>query len=124
MGIEIISMFIVSLALTLIIEIIVARAWGLKSKKERKLVVLVNILTNPVAVFFSWICNNYLGNNFYFLAQCLIEIVVIVVEAELYLWFAKEDGWNIKKPIQFAIIVNMISWLSGVAIQCMNKIYL
>lgn len=115
MGIEIVSMFVVSLVLTLIIELIVARCWGMKSKKEYRLVVLVNILTNPVAVFLAWICNNYLGNNSYFIAQCVIEAVVIVVEAKIYLGFVKE-GWKIKKPIPFAIIVNMISWLSGVAI--------
>ena len=51
MWIEIISMFAISLALTLIIELIVARCWGFQTKKELLLVILVNILTNPAAVF-------------------------------------------------------------------------
>ena len=50
MGIEIVSMFVVSLVLTLIIELIVSRCWGMKSKKEYRLVVLVNILTNPASL--------------------------------------------------------------------------
>ena len=116
---EIISMFAVSLILTLIIEILVARCWGMKTKKEVKLVVLVNLLTNPAAVFVAWICNYYLESSFYFLVQCVIEIVVVVTEAKIYLWFVK-DGWNIKKPILFALVVNMVSWLLGAAIQYMK----
>lgn len=117
MWIDIFSMFAVSLGLTIIIECSVARVWGLKSRKEMLLVLLVNILTNPAAVFCVWICNGYLGSDFSFLYQCIVEFVVVVVEGKVYSGFAKEEGWNIKKPVQFSIIVNMISWLSGVVLQ-------
>ena len=117
MWIDIFSMFAVSLGLTIIIECSVARVWGLKSRKEMLLVLLVNILTNPAAVFCVWICNGYLGSDFSFLYQCIVEFVVVVVEGEVYSSFAREEGWNIKKPLQFSIIVNMISWLSGVVLQ-------
>ena len=117
MWIDIFSMFAVSLGLTIIIECSIARVWGLKSRKEMLLVLLVNILTNPAAVFCVWICNGYLGREFSFLFQCVIEFVVVVVEAKVYSGFGREEGWNIKKPLQFSIIVNMISWLSGVVLQ-------
>lgn len=115
---DIASMFVVSLMLTIIIECSVARVWGLKTKKEILLVLLVNVLTNPAAVFCIWICNGYLGSHYSFLYQCIIEFLVVVVEAKVYSDFAKEADWNIKKPLQFAIIVNLISWLSGVMLQC------
>lgn len=111
MWIEIISMFAISLALTLIIELVVAKCWGFQTKKELLLVILVNILTNPAAVFLSWICN---GN---FLSQCVIEFFVVVVEAKVYWGFTKVNGWHIKKPVLFALIVNMVSWMSGLLIQ-------
>lgn len=117
MWIDILSMFAVSLILTIIIESVVARIWGLKTKKEMLLVLLVNILTNPAAVFCVWIGNSYLGSPFDFLFQCIIELGVVVVEGKVYSSFAREEAWNIKKPLQFAFIVNMISWLSGVVIQ-------
>lgn len=117
MWIDIFNMFAVSLILTIIIECSLARVWGLRTKKEMLLVLLVNILTNPAAVFVVWVCNGYLGSEFSFLFQCVIEFVVVVVEAKIYTSFAREESWNIKKPLQFAIIVNMISWLSGVVIQ-------
>lgn len=117
MWIEIISMFAISLVLTLIIESAVARVWGLKTKKEMLLVLLVNILTNPTAVFCAWLFNGLLGSNCSFGFQCVIEVIVVIVEAKVYSSFAREEGWNIKKPLQFAIIVNMVSWLSGVVIQ-------
>ena len=117
MWIDIISMFTFSLTLTIIIEASVARVWGLKSRKEMLLVLLVNILTNPAAVFCVWICNGYLGSHFSFLYQCIVEFVVVVVEGKVYSSFAKEEGWNIKKPLQFSFVVNMISWLSGVVLQ-------
>lgn len=117
MWIDIFSMFAVSLGLTIIIESVIARLWGLKTRKEMLLVVFVNILTNPAAVFFAWMAGAYLGSKWHFPTQCMIEIVVCAVEAYIYLNFVREEGWNIKKPLQFAIVVNMISWLSGVVIQ-------
>ena len=117
MWIDIFNMFAFSLGLTIIIEIIFARLWGLKTKKETLLVVLVNILTNPAAVFFAWISFICLGSEWYIPAQCIIEVVVVVVEANVYLNFAFKEGWNIKKPLKFAIMVNMLSWLFGVVVQ-------
>ena len=118
MWIDILCMFGISLILTIIIELSIARVWGLKTKKEMLLVLLVNILTNPAAVFCVWICNGYLGSEFSFLFQCVMEFIVVVVEAKVYSGFAREEGWNIKKPLQFAIAAKVISWVSGVMLQC------
>lgn len=117
MWIDILSMFAISLVLTIIIESVFARCWGFKSQKETVLVILVNILTNPAAVFCAWLFTGLLGSNCSFGFQCVIEVIVVIVEAKVYFYFSREEGWNIKKPLQFAIIVNMVSWLSGVVIQ-------
>ena len=119
MWIELISMFGISLILTLVIELAVVWIWGFRERKELCLAALVNVLTNPAAVFLAWLCRSFVGYGWYMILQCLIEIGVVAVEAVLYLQFSREEGWYIEKPIKLAIIANIVSWLTGIVVQYM-----
>ena len=101
------EMFGVSLGLTLLIEIPIGFAWGLRGWKYLALMVLVNVLTNPAAVMLCW-----LG-----LPQLPIEIAVFLVEAGVYYWFSRDDKWTIRCPVLLALAANGISWLSGLLMQ-------
>lgn len=109
MGVYLLKMFGVSLLLTLFIEWVFAYIWGLRGKRPFLLVTLVNIVTNPAAVLTYWLYGMYCGKALA-AVQIGIEIVVVTVEALIYRSFAKKDAFGIKKPVLFAVLVNMLSW--------------
>ena len=87
----ILEMFGISLGLTLLIELPIGFAMGMREKKHILLMILINVLTNPAAVLLCW-----LG-----VAQIPVEIAVFVVEAGVYYWFSCTacqfdflDKWN------------------------------
>ena len=105
-------MFGISLGLTLLIELPIGFAMGMREKKHILLMILINVLTNPAAVLLCW-----LGA-----AQIPVEIAVFVVEAGIYYWFSKDEGFTIKPPILLALVANFVSWGSGILIQLGGKI--
>lgn len=101
------EMFGVSLGMTLLIELPVGFVMGMRGWKYALLMGLVNVLTNPAAVFACW-----LGAP-----QLPVEIVVVAVEACVYYWFSKDNGWTIRHPVALSVAANAISWISGILIQ-------
>lgn len=96
------KMFGISLLLTLVIELATALLWGLRSRKQILLVILVNALTNPVAVLLYW-----LG-----IPQLPVELAVVLTEALIY----KDPAWKIPRPVLLAIVCNAVSWGTGILI--------
>ena len=115
MGVYLLKMFGVSLLLTLLIEWIFAFVWGLRRKKAFLLVTLVNIVTNPAAVLTYWLYGMY-GGKVLSVVQIGIEIVVVIVEALIFRSFAKEESFGLKRPVLFAVLVNVLSW--GIVFLC------
>lgn len=113
MVIYLVRMFGISLMLTLAIELAIAFLFGMRTGKGMLLVVLVNVFTNPPAVLCNWICRLYLPDYHRVPLQLVIEAVVIAVEALIYCGFAKEERWQIRKPVLLAITANGCSWLIG-----------
>lgn len=108
----ILEMFGISLGLTLLIELPIGFAMGMRGKKHILLMILINVLTNPAAVLLCW-----LG-----VAQIPVEIAVFLVEAGIYYWFSKGENFTIKHPILLALLANLISWTSGILIQLGGRI--
>ena len=108
----ILEMFGISLGLTLLIELPIGFAMGMREKKHILLMILVNVLTNPAAVLLCW-----LG-----VPQIPVEIGVFLVEASVYYWFSRDESWNIKHPVLLALLANLISWTSGILIQLGGRI--
>ena len=105
-------MFGISLGLTLLIELPIGFVMGMCGKKHILLMVLINVLTNPAAVLACW-----LGA-----AQIPVEIAVFLVEAGIYYWFSKDEGFTVKHPVLLALLANLISWASGILIQLGGRI--
>lgn len=116
----ILKMFGISLVLTIVLEIAVLFLLKESSRRNVVLLLLVNVLTNPAAVFLSMIGNMLggIGRELWF--QIPIEIVVVMIEAGIYWVFSREKDWEIRHPILLAIVANMVSWLSGVVIQVLR----
>ena len=108
----ILEMFGISLGLTILIELPIGFAMGMRRKKHILLMILINVLTNPAAVLLCW-----LG-----VPQIPVEIGVFLVEAGVYYWFSRDESWNIKHPILLALLANLISWTSGILIQLRGRI--
>lgn len=116
MVIYLIRMFAVSLALTLVTELAIAFLFGLRTRKNVLLVVLVNALTNPPAVLCNWLCRLYLPCYRRVPVQLVIEAAVVIVEAFVYCRFARDEQRQIKRPVLLAVTVNGCSWLLGLLI--------
>lgn len=107
-------MFGISLGLTILIELAVAAPFGMRTRKKILLVLLVNVLTNPLAVLIYWFLGRFLPEVPAILLQLPIEAAVVAAEAFVYCSFAKEPQWEINRPIALAVIANLCSWLCGV----------
>ena len=100
-------MFSLSLALTLVIELPAGFLLGMRRPKSLVLMILVNILTNPAAVFAC-----FLGCS-----QLPVELVVFAVEAVVYVWFSRDTNWQIPNPVKLSLVTNGISWSLGWLLQ-------
>lgn len=124
------EMFLISLILTIAIELVViwlfsriSRSMSFIHKKQGIfLVVLVNVLTNPLAVLICWLAGLYLGNVLAMIVQLLTEAAVVVVEAWIYHIFAKEKQWEIRNPVVLSCAANICSWLFGIALMAVRDI--
>lgn len=100
------KLFGISLGLTLSAELIVGWLFGLRHKKQMILLALVNVLTNPAAV---WL------HVFAGVAQIQIEILVVIIECYVYHLFQRER--NIPHPLLLSLTANGVSWGLGLLIQ-------
>lgn len=105
-------MFAVSLGATLILEVLVMIFLREHSKKNILLLLLVNLLTNPMAVYLAFV-GEYITDLPDILIQLPIEALVVLVEVGIYIWFAKDENWTIKRPVLLGILANVFSWSIG-----------
>lgn len=104
---------IISLLLTIIIEISISFIIGIKDKKDLKVVLWVNVLTNPVVVYIAN-CIKLLNNNvIYNIFVFIMEVLVIIVEFVIY---KKYLDYKNKSPLLISSINNIISFSLGIII--------
>ncbi len=103
------------LVLTLIFELGFALAWG-AGKKNLLLLILVNVLTNPLVVLWH---DSHIENT-YFLSTLLPEVCAVIVEAVLLKAFGKQ----IRYPVLLAVCMNIFSYSVGVLISCIMEVIL
>lgn len=113
MTVWLLKMFSIALIFTLIIELTTALFFGIRCHKVLLLILLVNVLTNPLAVLLHWLCSSYLPNITDIALQLGIEFLVIFTEALIYSSFSKKKDWKITHPILFSVIANICSWSVG-----------
>jgi len=99
---------LISLILTVIMEIGFSLAVRVWNKKDLLLVLLVNVLTNPFVVFTYHAINNYTNMNPN-IVKVVLEILVVVVEARYYAKYAI----RITHPYIFSISCNAFSFVMG-----------
>ena len=101
---------IVSLLLTIIIEISISFIIGIREKEDLKVIFWANVLTNPVVVYIAN-CVKLLNNNvIYNIVVLIMEVLVIIVEFYI---FKKFLNYKKKFPLLIASINNIISFSLG-----------
>ena len=102
----------VSLGLTLAIESGFFFLIGKRGKKDLLLLVLVNVLTNPIVVLSYWLISSYTVWDTY-IALFLLEAFAVLAEGCYY----KKYGKDFPRPFLFALAANLVSFWAGVLIQ-------
>jgi hypothetical protein len=101
-----------SLALTLAFEISFFYLVGKRNKKDVLLVMMVNILTNPVVVLLYWLAANYTDWNTA-IVKIPLELFAILTEGYYY----KRRGQSFNRPFLFSFAANAYSFFLGVLLQ-------
>lgn len=114
---ELMWMFLVSLGLTLVIELLVAWLFGIRSPKGILLVALVNILTNPAAVACVWGAGVLYREIPRIVVEIIVEVIVLLVECGIYKSFSQKEEYHLKKVYLFAFLANFASWGTGLVFQ-------
>jgi len=102
----------ISLMLTLVLEAGFFLLTGKRDKKDLLLVLLVNVLTNPVVVLSYWLVLLLTEWNA-IIAFIPLELFAVLVEGYYY----KKYGRDFKHPYLFSLTANMLSFWMGVLIQ-------
>ena len=104
---ELLLTFAISLGLTLLLELLIARLCRLRGR-DYLLVVLVNILTNPAVVYLDMVCASHVPNG-RDLWQIPLEVAVILIEGWCYARYAR----SLRRPWMFALVANLFSYGCG-----------
>lgn len=106
-----------SLILTIALEILISYILGIRNKDDFKIVILVNIYTNPIVVFLSNIVQ-LINNIFvYYCSIFILEMGAIVIEALLYKKYLKEKI----NPVLLSIYSNVFSFCIGIILLFIYK---
>ena len=101
-----------SLALTLIFEIVFFFLAGKRNKKDLLLVVMVNVLTNPIVVLLYWLSVMYTDWN-KTIVKIPLELFAVLTEGFYY----KKYAQSFKRPFLFSLAANAFSFSIGVLLQ-------
>lgn len=102
------SILVVSLVLTLIFEAAFAYLWGFRSEKEFKLVLLVNILSNPIVSVTHYLISIHIPAALT-AVTILLETYAVVAEWLCYRKYSPQ----LKHPFLFALSANLFSYGLG-----------
>ena len=94
----------ISLALTLLFEGLFALIWGVRGKRDRRLLLLVNVVTNPIVVTLH-----------YCVSSAPLFTAVLEVSAVLAEWLAyRKWGHTTHPAFLFSLCANCFSYFTGV----------
>ena len=112
---ELIFALIISLILTIAFEAGFFLLTGKRNKKDLLLVVLANVLTNPVVVLLYWLILFYTGWSRIMMNIIKIPLELFAVLTEGY--YYKKYGRDFKHPYLFSIAANAFSFGIGILLQ-------
>ncbi len=109
----------VRIVLTILIEILIALAFGFREKKQFLFILIVNAVTQIILNVLLNIINYNSGGLMMAICYVLFEIVVFVLEAVIYSIFINKISLKPKKVwlcVVYALVANVSSFALGAAI--------
>lgn len=101
------------LVLTIVVELTVARLLGIKNKQALLIVVAAQIFTNPIAVYITSACMDWVVDSAqYYGCVIAVELAVIAVEGLIYKVKRVSDA-----PWTLSILSNLASVSVGILVQ-------
>ena len=101
---------LISLGITLIVEIVFAFLLKVRSLKDLINIFLANIVTNPLVVSISMYVNMEIGLTEKYFSLIFLEIFAVVVEGIIYKKYLKYKTLN---PFIFSLTLNALSFFIG-----------
>ena len=98
-----------ALIITIIIEGACAWTLGVRDMKGQKVVLLANLMTNPIVVSVGAAVVLFAGNEYLFPVTMALEICVIVAEAIVYKYALDYD----RNPWLLSLLCNVASYIIG-----------
>lgn len=107
-----IKQFIETFVLTLVIEGIILLLFGFSIKKNYKLFLTINLITQLLLLCVVGIFMINKGTIYAFISYLLFEVVILIIETILFSRYLCEH--NICRRRLYAVVANLISFLVGV----------
>ena len=98
------EILLISLGMTLVLELAYAWLWGVKGK-DFIVITVMNILTNPLVVL--W--HHYTADRGIWINTVLPELAAVIAEVLLLMRFGKP----VQKPVSLGICINLFSYFVG-----------
>lgn len=99
--------------LTILVELLLAAAFGYRNRKQLGFITAVNVLTQVLLNLALNLGNYYSGQRFFVCAYVILELLVFVLEAALYTRQFKKQPETMGHPICYALTANLLSFLIG-----------
>ncbi len=112
-----IQSLVISLFLTLVIELSIALIIGIKEKNDIKVVICANVCTNPVVVYIVNLVYYFDALKYLGIAIAVLEISAFITEALIYKKYLK---YNNITPFAISFLCNLISYGTGVILDFMK----
>ncbi len=101
------------LFLTIVFEGTAAYILGIRSIREQLLILLVNVMTNPLLVYFSLLLMYHIGiEKGTILTYLILEPIVVMTEYHMYHSFMKN-----RNAFILSLVLNLISVTGGILCQ-------
>ncbi|MCL2671849.1 MAG: hypothetical protein FWF10_07420 [Clostridiales bacterium] len=107
-----IQSLLLSLGLTLVFEVAFFFSVGKRNRRDLLLLVLVNIITNPLVVLLFWL-NSYYTRWNVVLVTAVLELLAFAAEGVYY----KRYGQDFRRPFLFSLAANAVSYGLGLVLQ-------
>lgn len=108
---ELLIYFLIPLGLTIVIEGIISLLCGIRSLRDIIVIILAQILTNPVVNYGATIVHQSLNATYYGLYLFIVETLVLLVESFVY---KKCLSTHKISPFRLSAICNLSSFGVGV----------
>ncbi|MBQ6492470.1 MAG: hypothetical protein IJI92_01180 [Erysipelotrichaceae bacterium] len=104
-------MFLIRISATVLIEVLIGLAFGYRSKKEIKTIIITNLLTQVILNLFMSFMSYYSGGMVWLILFPIAELVIMVFELIVYLFRMKGHKWY--KTLIYTLLANAITLYLG-----------